>query len=401
MNTSSPMRILHAVEFYDPSVGGAQEVVRQISRRFAAQGHDVTVATTWLGNRSADVIDGVNIRQFRASGNRIHGFTGDVDQYRRFLTTAAFDVVLFYAAQQWTLDAAIPVLGDIRAAKLLAPCGFSGLSNPAYRDYFLDMRSVLARFDRLVFHSGTYQDYRFASEHGLADRSVLIPNGCGEDEFKQPETTFRERYGVPLDRPMLLTVGSHTGMKGHAELIRMFCDPRVPPATLVIIGNQPTGLGCGLTCSLRATLSNWRMAGNKRVVLLDPPRADVVAAYKAADLFVFLSNIECSPLVLFESAAAGTPFLAADVGNSAEIAAWTGAGEIVPTRQSRNGRRQADIPSAAAAVKSLLGDPTALQTMGSIGRIRWRDHFTWEKIAARYADTYAETVLKVQERDNR
>ena len=55
---------------------------------------------------------------------------------------------------------------------------------------------------------------------------------------------------------------------------------------------------------------------------------EVVEAFFAADLFLFPSLIECSPLVLFEAAAAGTPFIATDVGNSREIAEWTGAGLI-------------------------------------------------------------------------
>ena len=40
------MKILHTVEYYAPSVGGAQEVVRQISERMVQRGHQVTVATT-------------------------------------------------------------------------------------------------------------------------------------------------------------------------------------------------------------------------------------------------------------------------------------------------------------------------------------------------------------------
>jgi len=42
------VNILHTVEFYSPSVGGAQEVVRQISELLVKRGHDVTVATMSL-----------------------------------------------------------------------------------------------------------------------------------------------------------------------------------------------------------------------------------------------------------------------------------------------------------------------------------------------------------------
>lgn len=38
------MKILFCVEFYYPSMGGAQEVVRQLAERMAAYGHEVCVA---------------------------------------------------------------------------------------------------------------------------------------------------------------------------------------------------------------------------------------------------------------------------------------------------------------------------------------------------------------------
>jgi glycogen synthase len=40
------MKILHTVEFYSPSTGGAQEVVKQLSERMAEKGHVVTVILT-------------------------------------------------------------------------------------------------------------------------------------------------------------------------------------------------------------------------------------------------------------------------------------------------------------------------------------------------------------------
>ncbi len=46
------MRILHTVEFYHPSIRGAQEVVRQFSERLVTLGHDVTVVTTKLPERN-------------------------------------------------------------------------------------------------------------------------------------------------------------------------------------------------------------------------------------------------------------------------------------------------------------------------------------------------------------
>jgi glycosyltransferase involved in cell wall biosynthesis len=388
------MRILHSVEFYSPSVGGAQEVVRQVSRRLAAAGHDVTVATTALARRTGAMIDGVRIASFNVSGNAVRGMRGDVAAYQRFVEEGGWDVIMVYAAQQWTCDALADVLPSVPAAKVFAPCGFSGLHAPAYQGYFAAMPQMLRRYDRLVFHSATYQDHVFATSHGLSERCVVVPNGCGADEFEHPARDFRERYRIPRDRPMLLTVGSHTGIKGHAETIRTLLSPAVPNATLAIIGNVLSLRGCQWRCRLEAAAAGIRTGGRKSVRLLDPPRADVVAAYAAADLFLFLSNVECSPLVLYEAAAAGCPFVTADVGNAAEIAEWTGAGVVVPTQSLPNGLRQADVASASGAVAELLASPARRETIGRLGRELWSEGFTWEKIATLYETVYADAMRR-------
>ena len=66
-------------------------------------------------------------------------------------------------------------------------------------------------------------------------------------------------------------------------------------------------------------------------------RVLTVNAFKQANLFLFPSLIECSPIVLFEAMASSTPFLVSDVGNSKEIVKWTGGGELLPTTVDRYG----------------------------------------------------------------
>ena len=67
------MRILLACEFYYPSVGGVQEVMRQIAERLAARGHRVTVATTYVAERKSRELNGVTIVEFKVSGNAVRG----------------------------------------------------------------------------------------------------------------------------------------------------------------------------------------------------------------------------------------------------------------------------------------------------------------------------------------
>ncbi len=422
LSTMKPLRILHTVEYYSPSVGGMQEVVRQLSERLARRGHDVTVATTRLDGRTADILNGVRIREFDVSGNLVEGMKGDVSGYREFLKTGGFDVMTNFAAQQWATDAAISMLESIPARKVFVPTGFSRLYERRYRDYFRSMGEWMHRYDVNVFLSGSYRDAVFARENGVENR-VLIPNGAGEDEFLHDNgIDIRKRLGIPPDAFLLLHVGSHTGCKGHREVLEIFRKAHIANTLFLLAGNEMGGCedACrAIAAKLNAT-KGFRMAG-KRVIMGFLSREETVAAFRAADLFLFPSNVECSPLVLFEAVASETPFLSTDVGNAAEIAGWTLGGIILPTdkgvesgqeeagilrrilRRAHSvlkflpapippGHSRARIGESALLLERLYGDPERRKRMGQVGRKAWEDRFTWEKIAARYEKVYAALV---------
>jgi glycosyltransferase involved in cell wall biosynthesis len=107
-----------------------------------------------------------------------------------------------------------------------------------------------------------------------------------------------------------------------------------------------------------------------------------------ADLFVFASHVEYSPLVLFESAAAGTPFLSVPVGNAAEIAEWTGAGVICPAPQDERGYTKMDPKLFGEQWAHLASDRMQLRRMGQIGRQNWAARFTWENITDQYESVF-------------
>jgi glycosyltransferase involved in cell wall biosynthesis len=500
------MRLLFACEFYSPSVGGVQEVMKQLAERMVQRGHQVTVATTRLAEREFSSLNGVEIVGFDIAGNLARGMSGEVERYREFVRSFPCDALMVKAAQQWTFDALWPVLDDIACRKVFIPCGFSGLYEPMYQSYFEQLPSILRKWDHLVFYAECYRDVDFARAHGL-DHFTILPNGASETEFNAaPDPAFRQRHGIPHDSFLLLTVGSLTGMKGHREVAEAFTRLKLPPgrhATLLLNGNEPPkppiavpaaaapapgaaaqvapgvltravrvyraeGLGGvgervgrfllrpvrmgaraariplkivrsvrheGMAATAQKihrgvyertrqrgvwklvperwhpahtySVAQWLQAANrsdpgrKLAMHTNFARAELVQAYMAADLFLFASNIEYSPLVLYEAAAAGTPFLTVPVGNSEEIARWTGAGVVCPAARDDRGYTRAKPAELAQAIEALAHDPVRLRRLGRTGRQRWHDNFTWQVIAGRYeailagrAEPCATMVLK-------
>src|SRR2546422_277727 len=412
------MRILFCGQFYAPSVGGVQEVMRQIAERLVVRGHQVTVATTKLPGRDFKTLNGVDIEEFHVSGNIVSGMAGEIEQYQEYVVTGDFDVVMIMAAQQWTFDALWPVLDRVKYRKVFIPCGFSGLYEPAYAQYFQQLPGVLRKIDHLVFHATKYRDIDFAREHGIENYSV-IPVGASEELFDVPvDASFRARHGIPEQSFLFLTVGSFNGLKGHLELANAFSRLELAEgqhATLILNGNDVQmldrsisgllgkfvglirthgvqgsvrhilnkSLGTGTSPKKVASLVN-KSQPNKLVLVTDFLRPELTQAFMAADLFVFASNIEYSPLVLYESAAAGTPFLSVRVGNSEEIARWTGAGLICPSTVDERGYTRVDEVVLARSMAKLMQQRDRLAELGARGKKNWSERFTWGKISTQY-----------------
>ena len=434
------MRLLLCCESYPPHRGGVQEVMRQLAERLAARGHEVTVATSRHRKRTSDVVNGVKIRAFNAGGKMVYGLNGQIDDYREFVRTFEADAILVMAAQQWTFDALWPVLDDIKARKVFIPCGFSGLYEPDFSDYFGELPTVLGKFDHLIFNAEKYRDIDFARRIGLTDFTVL-PNGISEGDFeREPDGKLRQKLGIPQDAFLFLTVGNPIEAKGHRDVVGAFSRLNTGGRSAVLLSiagwtaRGPTSTvhrlieiarleGVrGLARLVRRKLARHKPACGdgqqavvvpplesiesiaakasaqplKLVILTDLERQDLVQAYLAADLFVFASRVEYSPLVLFEAAAAGTPFLTVPVGNADEIVRWTGGGMLCEATKDSRGYTRVDPGILAREMARCMNDHEKLCRLGATARERWRNYFTWNIVTGYYEDILAGRTPNVQ-----
>ena len=406
--------------------------MRELAEQLTLRGHQVTVATSQLPDRDFQSLNGVAIEGFSVSGNGVSGMTGEVLRYQQYVIDGGFDAVMVMAAQQWTFDALWPVLDRIEARKVFIPCGYSGFYEPSYARYFEQLPAILKQLDHLVFHSTDYRDINFARNCGLKNFSV-IPVGASRSAFDiEPYDTFRSAHGIPQQSFVFFTVGTFTGLKGHLELARAFSLLKLKKnehATLILNGNQVKAATHGVSGIYRKILHLIKVQGlpyllkkafrmvwpggkdllktverinrsqvQKVVLLTDFPRKELTQLFMTADLFVFASKIEYSPLVLFETAAAGTPFLSVDVGNASEIAQWTGAGVMCPSTVDGKGYTQVNETDLAAAMAELMRAPERLETLGRAGRKNWSEKFNWEKIAGQYEQVLLGQTTAPQER---
>jgi len=413
------MKILHTVESYLPARHGMSEVVRQISERLVQRGHQVTVATSNDHRRQDRQIEGVEVRSFNVHGKSAIGIWGNISGYQNFLLDFNPDIIVNFAAQQWATDLTLPLLSRLKARKVFVPTGFSALADPMFRDYFSAMGEWMRSYDACVFLSDSYRDIDFA--RGADVESIaIIPNGAAAEEFNRLKTIgLRERLGIPEDHQLILHVAGYLSVaKGQAEAVKIFSRSSLRKATLLLVcpdfnqaatkaltpkqilkglyhlarGNGLRGIDIALQLQLlRRFKRKCNRAHERQILGVSLSREDTVSAFLDADLLLFPSWIECSPLVLFEASASRTPFLVTDVGNASEIIRWTGGGRLLPGVRSndREGSVQADVEAGARCLDDLMTDHQAREQMATSAYEAWLNHFTWSRIAEQYEQLYS------------
>ena len=409
------MKILHTVESYLPYRHGMSEVVRQISERLALQGHEIIVATSYSKARKNTNINGVNIKQFNISGNYVKGFRGNIKEYKNYLLNTKVDIIVNFAGQIWTTDIALPILNKINSKKIFVPTGFSSLNNPKYEKYYRILEKWISFYDSCIFHSKHYQDYRWALKRKIKNLHI-IPNGADEKEFKdiKSKPLFLNNKIPKKNKIVLHVAGYLEKTKGQLDAMQIFNKSKIPNLTLLVISKKfdflrefilllkfflkiiiypkkqfklpyLTRLRINKLISIPRNISLGR-----QILFLSLNRSDLIKAFINADLFLFPSWEECSPIVLLEAAASKTPFLVTDVGNAKEFIRISKGGELLPSLQRFSYDCDAilDQKKSIEIFENLICDNDRLYKLGKQGYQTWYDKFRWSEIYKKYESIY-------------
>ena len=148
-------------------------------------------------------------------------------------------------------------------------------------------------------------------------RCEVIHNGVNLDVFHPVKSTIRERYGITIDKKLLLAVGNPLWtLKGRDYLLRLI-DELPNKYYIVLIG------------ALEEDVQNLK---NRKNVLVLPriSRDQLVEFYSAADLFVNPTLADNFPTVNLEAQACGCPVVAFDSDGTPETIAPSGV--VVPRK---------------------------------------------------------------------
>ena len=205
-------------------------------------------------------------------------------------------------------------------------------------------------------------------------RVELLYHGLDFDRFPPPNRGPRNGAAT------VLSVGRAVAKKGLDDLLRALALlPHELPWHLVHVG------GGTLRRKLRRLASRLGIA--ERVTWAGAqPQPEVLRRYREADLFVLASRIagdgdrDGLPNVLMEAQSQELPCIATAVSAIPELIEDAVTGLLVPP---------SDPPALAAAIRSLIEDPTRARALGEAGARRVRERFghaaNLDRLAARFA----------------
>jgi glycosyltransferase involved in cell wall biosynthesis len=296
------MKIAQVCPRYKPHIGGVETVVEELSRRLAAQGHDVSVITT-DPSRSLpreETIDGVKVYRFPAYA------PGDAYYLsfplRSFLRKQSYDVVHAHGYH------AFPALFAMAAQtqRFVFTAHYHGHGHTPFRNALFGLyRTAGSR----IFRRADAVTCVSAFEQGLVCRD--FPQYCGKTRVIPNGINRREFQGLtpyPKSSPIILYVGRLEEYKGVQHAIQAL--PQLPGYELVVIGRGP----------YRAELRKLAAETGANVRFLEGlMRKDLLRWYATADAFVMLSGFEAYGITVAEALAAGTPCVVARSSSLSEF----------------------------------------------------------------------------------
>ncbi|HEU4592575.1 MAG TPA: glycosyltransferase [Steroidobacteraceae bacterium] len=159
--------------------------------------------------------------------------------------------------------------------------------------------------------------------YGVNTPIEVVPTGLPAESYTRGiGARFRERFGLPADRPLLLYVGRVAHEKNIDFLLRMFARLRQqrPDAQFVIAGEGPARE------HLVRLARDLAIAEHVRFIGYLDRATELPDCYAAGDAFVFASRTETQGLVLLEAMAQGTAVVStAELGTRSILTPGCGA----------------------------------------------------------------------------
>jgi glycosyltransferase involved in cell wall biosynthesis len=327
------MRILIASDQWFPDFkGGSARVVTETAQKLAERGHTVTVLAPRVdGKKTEQAVGPMTVRKVFARNRLPITFT-DVLETRRFARRtipAGFDVLLGHQSTTssglWAARLGVPLVRvfhasapmELRFSRSRLKWGPARLAAYGLAPTLDAWEALsLSRASRIIVLSEFSRSILLEAHPQQAQKVRRVTGGVDADFFSpgDGQVAAREKLGVPVDLPLLVTVRrleSRMGVRELIQALKLIENPKDVRLAIVGAGTLRTELEqlsarLGLEAQVRFTgrvedseLRDW---------------------YRAADLFVLPTvALEGFGMVTAEALSTGTPVVGTPVGATPEL----------------------------------------------------------------------------------
>lgn len=384
------MKILMLSWEYPPRiVGGLSRHVYWLSRSISGLGHRVFVGTLSSNvNETIDVYDNLTIIRVNPYKIPSPDFISWVYQFNQIMLERVIELVEpdvdIIHVHDWLVARAGIMLKHLYRRPLIATIHSTeygrrnGLHN-VFERHIHEMEWFLTYEAWKIIACSNYMRKEIQRIFNTPfDKINVIPNGVNPIKRMNKNEVARvlEKYGVPLNKRIILFVGRLVYEKGAHILIEAI--PRITQMVgdifFVFVGTGPM--------KEYLVKRSKELGIRKRIVFTGfISDYELHAFYNAAYVTVFPSLYEPFGIVALEAMSAGKPVVASNTGGLSEIVEHGKNGLKVPP---------GDIEALANTIVELLLNPEMAKRLGKTGYRMVYEKYTWNRIA--------EQTLKVYEK---
>ncbi len=368
------MKIIHIITRL--ILGGAQENTLITCRLLAERGHEVTLITGPALGPEGQLFDQTRGQRYR---------TVVIDEMRRAIDPAK-DVWSYFKLKTVLRDlrpdivhthsAKAGILGR-RAAYHIRPRprivhGVHGLSFHPYQSawlnrFYIAVERRAARWtDAFITVADAMTRQSLAAGVGTGKPYVTAYSAIAEEGFyrqipAQERLAFRQRYAIPADAVVLVTVARLFMLKGHDFIIESAktLAPRFPQVVWLFVSNG------NLADAYQQQVKDLGLAGRFRFTGLLPPD-QIPLAIQASDILVHCSLREGLARTLPQAMLCRRPAVSFDVDGAAEVIN-PDTGRLIEPRNVRQ---------LTAACAELIADRPLRDRLGEAGYRSVKDRFS-------------------------
>lgn len=393
------MKIAHLIAQFYPYLGGAEICVHNVCESLSGAGHSATViCTTPPSDKKPDVhYEIIHIHPKTCGLLRKAPMLGKLYlEYAlsRLQEKNKFD--LWQVTMGYPLGIyAVDFFRKNRIPCILRCCGEDIQKYPEIGyGYRLDAKADALVKKKYPLFNGFVALTPSVREEYLAlgipeDKIRIIPNGVNTAKFaevrmKSDKAAVRNKYGLSVDKPLIITVGRYHPKKGFdeiPEIARILTEMKIG-FDWVVVGKNcgqistkfPDCAGNGVK-----TVESLAKSGGEVFSL---PSTELLELYCAADIFVLPTLIETFGMVLVEAMAAGLPIVTTDA---------PGVRDVIS--EGVNGLKAAvkDTGAIAGLIAKILNEKDLSRRLSENSILQSRQNYDWETVTGKYLNLYKDT----------